>query len=251
MAVVGHDPDELFRALCRQENFRGYAFDASGEEDEQGDVPDQNLPAFARLPSQPSSPSGSRPTRRGRMTAAAMNGGTARPRLQTKLTSEKLERRLTKIFREERTLEEEQGISTLYLALGFLKWFDSDQSEEPSFAPLILAPVTITRVRGFDGYALYGRDEEIVANISLREKLRTDFGVALPEIAEDDGWTPSAYCEAVATEVMRYRRWEHWTRVFHLLKIHDVAGPRCRCLAAERTPGSLASQHSHGRGVRI
>ncbi len=208
MAVVGHDPDELFRALCRQENFRGYAFDPSTEENEEGVVPDQNLAALAFSFSRPSSPSVTGPTRRARMTAGAANGGNARPRLQTKLTSEKLERRLTKIFREERTLEEEQGVSTLYLALGFLKWFDSDQSEEPSFAPLILAPVTMTRVRGFDGYALFGRDEEIVANISLREKLRTDFGVALPEIAEDDRWTPSAYCAAAATEVARYKRWE-------------------------------------------
>jgi hypothetical protein len=113
MAVVGHDPDELFRALCRQENFRGYAFDPFGEQDEQSVVSDQNPPAIARLSSRPPSPSVNGSTRRVRMIAAAMNGGSARPRLQTRLTSEKLERRLTKIFREERTLEEEQGVSTL------------------------------------------------------------------------------------------------------------------------------------------
>ena len=206
MAIVGHDPDELFRMLCQQENFCGYAFDACGEQNEQGDISDQNRPDLAHLSSQPSPPA-TKITRHAKMTAATMNGS-ARPRLQTKLNPEKLESRLTKIFREERTLEEEQGVSTLYLALGFLKWFDSDHSEEPSLAPLILAPVTMVRVRGSDGYALYGRDEEIVANISLREKLRTEFGVALPEIDEDDGWTPSTYCAAVATEVARYRRWE-------------------------------------------
>jgi hypothetical protein len=208
MAVVGRDPDELFRALCRQENFRAYAFDPSGDEDEPGDVSDQNLTVLAPLSSPSTSLSVTGPTHRARISSGGVNNGSARPRLQTKLTSEKLERRLTKIFREERTLEEEQGVSTLYLALGFLKWFDSDQSEEPSFAPLILAPVTMTRVRGSDGYALLGRDEEIVANISLREKLRTDFGVALPEIVDDDHWTPSAYCAAVATEVARHKRWE-------------------------------------------
>src|SRR5262249_59994720 len=82
-----------------------------------------------------------------------------RPRLQTRLGPDKLERRLTKIFREERTLEEEQGLSTLFLALGFLKWFDSDQAEE-SFAPLVLVPVTMIRVSGGDGYLLRGRDDE-------------------------------------------------------------------------------------------
>ena len=125
MAVIGHEPDELFHALCRQENFRGYAFAPSNDEQRQDDQPDLNLPA-----------SPSPLSHRRRTTMGATNGGNARPRLQTKFTSEKLERRLTKIFREERTLEEEQGVSTLYLALGFLKWFDSDHSEEPSFAPL-------------------------------------------------------------------------------------------------------------------
>jgi hypothetical protein len=91
------------------------------------------------------------------------------PRLQTRLAADKLEKRLTKIFREERTLAEEQGISTLFLALGFLKWFDSEQSEE-SFAPLVLVPVTMDRTAGGDGYLLRGRDDEIVPNISLRVK---------------------------------------------------------------------------------
>ena len=35
IAIVGHDPDELFRVLCRQGNFCGYAFAACGEQDEQ------------------------------------------------------------------------------------------------------------------------------------------------------------------------------------------------------------------------
>jgi very-short-patch-repair endonuclease len=201
MAIVGHDPDELFRALCRQENFGGYAFNAAGEQhDQEGSIASSGLPF--RLSSSAAS---ARPTK---VNGAAISGARARPRLQTNLTAEKLEKRLTKIFREERTLEEEQGISTLYLALGFLRWFDSEQAEEASFAPLILVPVTITRVRGSDGYALCGRDEEIVANISLREKLRTDFGVGLPEIADENGWTPSAYCAEVAAEVARFGRWE-------------------------------------------
>jgi Protein of unknown function (DUF4011)/AAA domain len=207
MAVVDEDPDGIFRSLCRQENFRGYAFAPSDEEDDPVEVSDQTLDISAPS-SRPSLRRVNGQARYGRIASGASKAGRAQSHLQTKLSSEKLERRLTKIFREERTLEEEQGVSTLYLALGFLKWFDSDQSEEPSFAPLILVPVTMTRARGSDGYALFGRDEEIVANISLREKLRTDFGVALPEIADDDHWAPSAYCDLVATEVARYKRWE-------------------------------------------
>ena len=44
MAVVGHDPDELFHALCRQENFRGYAFGPAEDRKEQADSSGTNRP---------------------------------------------------------------------------------------------------------------------------------------------------------------------------------------------------------------
>ena len=49
------------------------------------------------------------------------------------------------------------------------------------------------RVPGGDGYLLRGRDDEIVSNISLREKLKTDFGIQLSEIPDDEEWKPSSY----------------------------------------------------------
>ena len=130
-----------------------------------------------------------------------------RPQLRTTLVPDKLQKRLTKIFREERTLEEEQGLSTLYLALGFLKWFDSDQAEN-SFAPLLLIPVTLIRVPGGDGYLLRGRDDDIVANVSLREKLQSNFGIQLPELPDGEEWKPSDYFREVTREIARQARWE-------------------------------------------
>jgi hypothetical protein len=185
MAVGGHSPDELFDKLHRQENFRGYGFNPVRDDSSDGEQP--NALSF-QLDASQSSP-------------------IRRPRLQTRIAPDKLERRLTKIFREQRTLEEEQGLSTLYLALGFLKWFDSDQAEE-SFAPLVLVPVTMARVPGGDGYLLHGRDDEIVANISLREKLKTNFGIQLPDIPDDEQWQPSVYFDKVGREIRRQQRWE-------------------------------------------
>jgi Protein of unknown function (DUF4011) len=185
MAIVGHSPDELFDKLYRQENFRGYAFSARNCSDDE-----QRQSNALALQSNVSQSSAS----------------IRRPRLQTRLAPDKLERRLTKIFREERTLEEEQGLSTLFLALGFLKWFDSDQAEE-SFAPLILVPVTMVRVPGGDGYLLRGRDDEIVANISLREKLKSNFGIQLPDIPDDEQWKPSIYFDSVTREIGQQPRW--------------------------------------------
>jgi hypothetical protein len=107
MAIIGHPPDELYEKLYRQENFRGYAFAAHEAEN-----PDEQETQPNALAHRLNAPQASAPSRW--------------PRLQTRLAPDKLEKRLTKIFREERTLEEEQGLSTLYLAIGFLKWFDSD-----------------------------------------------------------------------------------------------------------------------------
>jgi hypothetical protein len=186
MALSGHAPDELLERLHRQENFRGYASRARDEADEDDS---------------PSTPTILEPS------ASSSSTSTPRPKLQTRLGTGKLEKRLTKIFREERTLEEEQGLSTLYLALGFLNWFDNEQTEE-SFAPLILVPVTMARISGGDGYHLRGRDDEIVVNTSLREKLRTNFGVQLPPIPDDEQWKPSNYFDEVAHEIERLPRWQ-------------------------------------------
>jgi Protein of unknown function (DUF4011) len=49
---------------------------------------------------------------------------------QTKLGPEQLERKLIKLFREARTYEEEQGVNILFVAIGFLHWFEDSRSEE-------------------------------------------------------------------------------------------------------------------------
>jgi hypothetical protein len=152
LAVSGQTPDDLFTKLYRQENFRGYAFDA------RHDSSDEQSSLTSSSSEQADAASQASPSRRFR--------------LQTRLPSDKLQKRLAKIFREERTLEEEQGLSSLYLALGFLKWLDREQSDE-SFAPLLRVQVTMVREDGVDGNLLRGRDDDIIANNSLREKLKS------------------------------------------------------------------------------
>ena len=60
MAIVGHDADELFDTLHRQENFRGYAFQGCDEEeaDEEGNrgVLLANYPTFTSSWVAPASP---------------------------------------------------------------------------------------------------------------------------------------------------------------------------------------------------
>jgi hypothetical protein len=65
--------------------------------------------------------------------------------LKTFLDEEKLEKRLLTIYRDAKTAEEEQGINILFLAIGFLRWYEDEKSEVLREAPLVLVPVLLTR----------------------------------------------------------------------------------------------------------
>lgn len=71
------------------------------------------------------------------------------------------------LYHDSRTLEEEQGVNILYLALGTLKWIDPANKENIRYAPLILIPVTLERGNVGERFKLRARNEEIIANLSL------------------------------------------------------------------------------------
>ena len=97
---------------------------------------------------------------------------------------EPLEKRLLKLFREARTFEEEQGVNILFLAIGFLNWFEDARSEERCSAPLLLVPVSLERRQGRSFFVMRGRDDDMIVNVSLGEKLRAAFGITLPDLPD-------------------------------------------------------------------
>ena len=127
--------------------------------------------------------------------------------LQTNYKAEPLQKRLLGLSRDAKTLEEEQGISVLFLALGFLKWFESESSEVERYAPLIIVPVNLVRddIRG--RFKLELRDEDMQLNLSLQAMLESDHGLSLPDLPDQDGWIPSDYFEAVHELVSDKARW--------------------------------------------
>jgi len=63
--------------------------------------------------------------------------------LQTRYFQKKLDGYLRNIYQKARTSIEEMGIGTLYVVMGFLEWYESDDSGKEHFAPLVLFPVNI------------------------------------------------------------------------------------------------------------
>jgi len=101
----------------------------------------------------------------------------AQKRLRCYLPEEELQKSLTDLYRSSRLSLEENGANTLFLVLGLLKWYESDASERPRYAPLLLMPVEIVRKSSQKGFVIRSREEETFANITLLEMLRQDFDI--------------------------------------------------------------------------
>jgi very-short-patch-repair endonuclease len=129
-------------------------------------------------------------------------------RLQTRLSSERLQSRLLDMYYDSQTYEQEQGISILYLALGFLKWYESPSSDKVRFAPLLLLPVDLERPSAKSRFRIRAREADITTNLSLQAKLKSEFEVVLPEVPDLDELATSAYFEAVEQAIVDQPRWE-------------------------------------------
>jgi hypothetical protein len=100
-------------------------------------------------------------------------------RLRTCLGETDLQAALTGLYRAARLSLEENGANTLYLAVGLMRWYETDASERPRLAPVLLMPVELVRRASHRGYVLRSREEETVANVTLLEMLRQDFGISV------------------------------------------------------------------------
>lgn len=113
-----------------------------------------------------------------------LNHDLTHKRLRTYLTESELKSSITKLYRVSRLSLEENGANTLYLALGFLKWYETPQSELARYAPILLLPVEIIRKSAQVGYVIRGRDEDTIMNITLLEMLKQDFNIEINGLEE-------------------------------------------------------------------
>ena len=128
--------------------------------------------------------------------------------LQTLLSGEMLSANLGRLRDRSRSSISQTGVATLFAAFGFLEWFESDDSNQPHLAPLVLVPGELDRqlVRGQYLYRFRGTEESATANVTLAVYLRQNFGLQLPEFGTDD--SPESYFDKVNEEICAHRqRW--------------------------------------------
>ena len=129
-------------------------------------------------------------------------------KLQTAQASDRLQKKLLKLFYDARTFEQEQGVNTLYLALGFLKWFDKKNPDRERHAPLLLIPVTLDRTSATARFKVRYSQDDVTTNLSLQQLLKTDFGIELPEVPDPDDIDPGEYFSSVRAEIGEQPGWE-------------------------------------------
>ena len=129
-------------------------------------------------------------------------------RLQTRMTSKGLQSRLLDVYGDARTLEEEQGVNVLYLALGMLKWVDPQNAANTRYAPLVLVPARLERGAAGERFRLCARLEDLSANLSLEAFLDRLHKLKLPHPEFSDEFDITDYFDAVAAAVTTKEHWE-------------------------------------------
>ncbi len=133
-------------------------------------------------------------------------------RLRTFISETELEKTLKKLHRDAKVSLEENGANTLYLALGFLRWYESDKAVKPRYAPLVLVPVELVRKIQDKSYSLRVRGEETQMNITLLELLRQDQGISIngldPLPTDEKGVDLPLVFSTVRQAVMSKKRWD-------------------------------------------
>jgi very-short-patch-repair endonuclease len=128
-------------------------------------------------------------------------------RLQTKLTPAGLQKRLLNLYVDARTLEEEQGVNILFLALGTLKWIDPTNAQNVRYAPLILIPASLERGNAGEKFKLRWRQEDLASNLSLEAYLERIHGLKMPHFDAGDEFDPTGYFAAIGEAVAAKIGW--------------------------------------------
>lgn len=122
-----------------------------------------------------------------------------------------LGRTLTGLYRAARLSIEESGANTLFLALGFLKWFEPARNIA-RFAPIVLYPIRLERKSAGRGYCMMSRGEDPLLNETLFEMLKQNFDIGMPDLSSalqnENGLDIRYVLAAVRRAVMEQSGWD-------------------------------------------
>ena len=133
-------------------------------------------------------------------------------RLRTFMKDTDLEKVMKKLHRQAKVSMEENGVNTIYLGLGFLRWYETEKSDKARYAPLVLVPIDIIHKVQEKSYLIRMRDEDAQVNITMLEMLRQFFGIdikGLDPVPEDEnGVNLQVIFNTIRQGIMSQPRWD-------------------------------------------
>jgi very-short-patch-repair endonuclease len=127
--------------------------------------------------------------------------------LSTRMTSAGLQKRLVDLYIDAKTVEEEQGVNILYLAIGYLRWRAPKTPDQDRFAPLVLLPVRLERSNAGEKFHLKWSGDDVQTNLSLQLHMKREFAMKLPSIPEVEQFDISQYLEEISALVSERPMW--------------------------------------------
>ena len=133
-------------------------------------------------------------------------------RLRADTTPEELDRRLIEIYRAARLGLEEGGASALYLAIGFLAWYETETSAERRLAPILLLPLELHRKSIREGFTLRQGDDDPRINVTLLEMLKQDHRLVIPRLdplpEDESGLDVTLILHTIRQAIRDIDRWD-------------------------------------------
>jgi hypothetical protein len=132
-------------------------------------------------------------------------------RLRTYLNETEMVNVLKFIHRTSRIAIEENGANSLFLALGILKWYETDRSIKPRYAPILMIPVDLIR-HGANRYVIRSRDEDTIINVTLVEMVKQQFQLSIPGVeplpTDHSGVDVLQVLASIRSAIMNRPRWD-------------------------------------------
>lgn len=144
--------------------------------------------------------------------------------IQTLHFLDEMNRILLRIYRDAKSFEQEMGKNMLYLCMGILKWKDVQHTQEYNTSPLVCIPLEITRSKTASNPKFsinYANQDQIQTNQALKEKLKLDHNIILPEFEEND--TYITYIQKIQKSIETKKDWsiEHKLNI-DFLKFENI-----------------------------
>lgn len=128
--------------------------------------------------------------------------------IQTLMVPDGLDRRLRGVYQKYQDFYRETGINILQIAFGFLEWTESQDSEKKNSSPILLLSISMERKKTSSGYVyeISAENDKPDINDTLVEKLKSEFGLKLPRLEDDESL--ASYFGRLRDAISEFKDWK-------------------------------------------